>query len=263
MPRKPTFSPTRIATYLECAVKYRYIYHDKIGRFYLKSRPGYSFGSTLHQVLQAYHEESRAAGAPQSVGRLVESLDQVWISAGYESAAQEAEFRVAGLEAVTAYHALALERAEGGVETLFTERTISTDMGLFRLAGRVDRVDRHPDGTLEIVDYKSGRLETSEQEVAESLAMRIYQLILRRTYPGTRVMATLCALRSCATATAEMTNAEMSAFADDIEAIGREILERDFSGVTPKRIVACEECEFRSRCETYWRWEQRNELGDL
>src|SRR5579871_1960020 len=147
--RKPTLSPTRIATYLECAVKYRYIYHDKIGRFYLRARPGYSFGSTLHQVLQSFHEEIRATGEAQSAEQMVEQVGQRWISAGYETPEQEQEYREASAEIVQAYHALATERMARQVETLYTEKTISTDMGPFKLSGRVDRVDRHPDGTLE------------------------------------------------------------------------------------------------------------------
>ena len=58
--RKPALSPTKISTFLECAVKYRYVYIDKIGRFYLRSRAGYSFGSTLHHVLQQFHEQGAA-----------------------------------------------------------------------------------------------------------------------------------------------------------------------------------------------------------
>src|SRR5438874_415659 len=166
MPRKPTLSPTRIATYLECAMKYRYIYHDKIGRFYLRARPGYSFGSTLHQVLQGFHEEARLTGEPQSVERMVEQVDQKWISAGYDSAEQEAEFRSASGGILEAYHAEGSKRLAENVQTIYTEKTITTDMGAFRLQGRVDRVDLHPDGTLEIIDYKSGRRETSAEAVA-------------------------------------------------------------------------------------------------
>src|SRR5580698_7454568 len=83
--RKPTLSPTRIATYLECAVKYRYIYHDKVGRFYQRARAGFSFGSSLHQTLQRFHEE----GATRTPDELVEDLAQRWIGAGYETTQQE------------------------------------------------------------------------------------------------------------------------------------------------------------------------------
>src|SRR5258708_38816649 len=81
-----------IATYLDCAMKYRYIYHDKIGRFYLRARPGYSFGSTLHHVLQAFHDEARVTGEAQSIERMVEQVDQKRISAGYQTPQQEEEF---------------------------------------------------------------------------------------------------------------------------------------------------------------------------
>src|ERR1041385_6846512 len=84
-PRKPTLSPTRIATFLECAVKYRYIYQDKLGRFYLRARAGYSFGSTLHHVLQQFHEQ----GATHSAEEMTAQMEERWIGAGYETAEQE------------------------------------------------------------------------------------------------------------------------------------------------------------------------------
>src|SRR5690242_13074770 len=98
--RKPTLSPTRIATYLECAVKYRYIYQDKIGKFYLRARPYYSFGSTLHHVLQEFHEQ----GATHTPEEMVAGVEQNWIAAGYESEEQEQAHRETGHQIVQAYH---------------------------------------------------------------------------------------------------------------------------------------------------------------
>lgn len=255
MVRKPTLSPTRIAAYLECAAKYRYLYVDKIGRFYLKARPGYSFGTTLHGVLQSFHEK----GGVQSREELVAQVDSKWISAGYETPEQEAEFRAAGLEIVHAYHAAAEERAALSVETIATEKTIKSDMGPFVLSGRVDRIDQHADGTLEIIDYKSGRMTVSPEEVAESLAMSIYQLILRRTYPGTRVISTIYCLRSGERASHEMSDADAATFRADILALGEEILAREWEFVEPEPIAACEHCEFISRCNVFWKQRERRE----
>ncbi len=142
--RKPTFSPTRFRTYLECALKYRYVYQDKIGKFYLKSRAGYSFGSTLHHVLQEFHEE----GATHSPEEMVARLETNWIAAGYETAEQEQTHRAAGEQIVQAYHTAHQERIEAQVETWATEKTLTCDMGRFKLSGRVDRIDRHADGRL-------------------------------------------------------------------------------------------------------------------
>lgn len=252
-PRKPSLSPTRIAAYLECALKYRYLYIDKIGRFYLRSRPGYSFGSTLHRVLQEFHAE----GGVKSAEEMSAELDMRWVAAGYESKEQEQEFRDAGAEIVQAYHAAASEHASAEVITLFTEKSIKTDMGPFWLTGRVDRIDQHADGTLEVVDYKSGRTEVTTDDVAESLAMNIYQFILRRTYPGTRVFATVYALRSGMHASTEMSDEEAERFGRDILALGEEILSRDYAGLKPERIEACEYCEFISRCQRSWQGGER------
>ncbi len=254
-PRKPVLSPTKINTYLECAVKYRYIYLDKIGRFYMRARPGYSFGSTLHQALQTFHQE----GGVRSPEQLVERYEEGWISAGYESKEQEDEFRQAGVEIIEAYHAASIERIEQQVETILVESGIRTDMGPFILAGRVDRVDRHLDGSLEIVDYKSGRMDVTEEEVGASLAMSIYQLILRKNYPGMRVISTIYSLRSGIQASSEMTDERALEFEQDILTLGQEIITRDFENVLPVRIEACEYCDFLSKCERYWKYQARME----
>lgn len=252
MPRKPTLSPTRIATYLECAVKYRYIYLDRIGRFYIRARPYYSLGSTLHQVLHVFHQE----GGRQSAEQVVRSYEQSWISAGYESAAQEQEYRDAGKEMVISYLDAAKERAVLAIETLYLEKTMSVDMGEFLLSGRLDRVDRHPDGSLEVIDYKSGRWEPTPEEVASDLAMNIYQLILRRQFPQTRVFATIYHLRSGTRASAELSEEEAERFTRDLLELGAQILHRDYQQIEPVRIAACDDCDFRSRCERFWRQQE-------
>src|SRR5206468_6485074 len=129
--------------------KYRYLYVDKIGRYYLKASPQYSLGSALHKALQAFH----ATGGGGSVANLVEQYERSWIPAGFEDADQESRYRSAGVEMIRRYHSASAKSAgRDSPETLFTEKTIKTDMGRFFLSGRVDRIDRHIDGALEVVD---------------------------------------------------------------------------------------------------------------
>ena len=158
---------------------------------------------------------------------------------------------------VQAYREAYEERAAMQTETILTEKQIKTDMGGFWLAGRIDRVDRHADGSLEVIDYKSGRWETTSAEVAEDLAMNIYQLILGRNYPGSRVFATIYCLRSGIQASAEMTAEEAERFGVEMRVIGEEIISRDFENVEPVRIHSCERCEFSPRCQRYWRYQER------
>jgi putative RecB family exonuclease len=247
--RKPTLSPTRISTYLECAIKYRYIYIDKIGRFYTRAQSYFSFGSSLHHVLQSYHEQ----GAEQTPEQLVEELGQRWIAAGYQSAEQEQAHRAAGEQIVQSYHAAHQERIAAQTETLHTEKTISCDMGRFRLSGRVDRIDRHADGRLEIIDYKSGRLSVTPEEVANDLAMSIYQLILTRLHPDNPVFATIYCLRTGNQASAELAGEALAEFTRELTTLCEQILDFDYQSLIPVPLSICPECDFLPRCSRYWR----------
>lgn len=257
--RKPTLSPTRITTYLECAVKYRYIYLDKIGRFYLRAKPYFSFGSTLHHVLQNFHEQ----GATHSTEELVSELAETWIGAGYETTEQEQKHREAGEQIVQAYHTAHQERVLAQTETIATEKTISWDMGNFRLSGRVDRIDRHADGRLEILDYKSGRWETTPEEVANDLAMCCYQLILQRLHPETSVFATIYCLRSGVQASAQLDAEQLDEFEHELRVLGNQILEQDYTDLEPVPVPACPTCDFLPRCERFWQQKARLERLDV
>ena len=255
-PRKPTLSPTKLNTYLACAVKYKYIYHDKIGRFYQRAQSYFSFGSTLHHVLQDFHEQ----GAVHTPEEMVTGLEQSWISTGYATVEQEQEHREAGQQIVQAYHAAHQERVEALVETIATEKTISCDMGRFKLSGRVDRIDRHADGRLEIIDYKSGRSEVFPEDVADDLAMSCYQLILRRMYPDTPVFATIYALRTGDQASAELAGDALEEFARELIVLGDEILDLEAQLLRPVPLEICPTCDFLTVCTRYWRAQERQQI---
>lgn len=250
--RKPTLSPTRIRTYLDCVVKYRYIYLERLGRFYLRAHPALSLGATLHQVLQRYHQE----GAVQSAEQLARQLGERWISAGYGTPEEERVSKEAGVAMVVAYQEAYLQRA-AAVETIATEKTLSHDMGRFRLAGRIDRIDRYESGELEIIDYKSGRTHISAEEVAADMAMNCYQLIVRRKYPEARVFGTIYCLRSGARASAGLTDDELNQFEADLKSLGSEILDRDYPALEPRPLPICPECDFLPRCARFWRDQER------
>jgi putative RecB family exonuclease len=255
LPRKPEFSPTRIRAFLTCQMMYRLDYIDKVGRFYHTSRAGFSFGSTLHQTLQTFHEEGGPAAIP--VDELLVQLASDWRSHGYESATQEQEDRAAAVQILETYHAQQLNRVDL-TRTFLTEKKLKYDMGAFILTGRVDRIDEHVhDGSLEIIDYKSGRLEVSEDDVKSALAMSIYQLLAKRMYPDRNVSATIHALRGGVSATTSYTDEELNLLEDDLRGIGLLILETDFESVTPQLIDHCEHCDFLRACRGYWRSQEQ------
>ena len=95
MSRKPTLSPTKISAYLACPVLYRWTYADARGRPYLRAKSYYSFGSTLHRVLEKFHQ-APDDGVP-TVQQMAAEYEESWIDAGFSNAAEMAEAYGEGL----------------------------------------------------------------------------------------------------------------------------------------------------------------------
>lgn len=252
-PRLPRYSPTRIALYLFCPRAYRF-YYDR-GLKWGGATAGNTFGGNLHRVLQHFHE--RGGPAEISAEELIAELRNRWTTAGFASAA-EAETELATGEAVLLqYYQSALE---AGRVTLWTEKTVQHRYEDFVLFGKVDRLDRRADGSLEIVDYKSGRRTVSEDEVRSSLALKIYQLLVARMHPGVPVHTGIHCLRSGQCVTVKRSNTEL-------EELEREIIEIVHSIMTDREMTArpgeqCRTCVYPRICPLGRDWLRRHEVTD-
>jgi putative RecB family exonuclease len=266
MPKKPAvrkfvISPTKLRVFNQCPAQYRLEYIERLGRFYHRARAGYSFGHTLHRALDAFHHAGGVGVV--TADELSASLETLWVPGGYETAEQETAFRAEALRILGEYHAAEEQAAAqaAAAETppahlLWTEKTVrlalSPDVAL---SGRIDRVDEHADGTLEIVDYKSGRDTVDTAEVAESLALSLYQLLVKRAMPDRRVFATLVALRTGASASAELTAEALAALEAECLETGEIIRNKDWESVQPIPNDHCPYCDFLPHCERFWRAE--------
>lgn len=253
MARKPTLSPSKISTYLACPAKYRWTYVDDRGKWYLRAKSYYSFGSTLHRVLQRFHDDGDTG--VQTTGQALAALEESWIDAGYSSPEQMQEALGEGKAIIESYVESYLAMSTTA-KTLYIEKQLRVDLGEFVLIGRVDRVDEREDGSLEIVDYKSGRSEVTQHEVASDLAMCCYQLLLRALHPDRRVFAGIHALRTGSHATYELPDSELEDFRRDLIAIGDEILARDYENLSPVWKDLCPECDFIELCRRHPEFEE-------
>jgi putative RecB family exonuclease len=245
--RKPTklvLSPTRISTYVACPLMYKFVYVDKIAKFYYKPKTAHSFGASLHRALQEFHE--RGGANAQSAQQLASHFRDAWVSVGYSSFREEQSQFEDGLRILRNYHA---DAPPAGTITLLTERQLKHDMGPFSLAGRIDRLDQRPDGSLEVIDYKSGRTSVTEAEVRNDLAMSAYQLLARAKYPGERVLGSILCLRTGVKATVELTSDDVLSVEDEIRSVARKIMTiGPNTEIEPTRKTACSTCDFERLC---------------
>ncbi|HVL40403.1 MAG TPA: PD-(D/E)XK nuclease family protein [Fimbriimonadaceae bacterium] len=248
MARKPTLSPSKITTYLACPLRYRWTYLDEIGKWYLRSKACYSFGVTLHRVLERFHGAGEA-GVP-TVHEVLADYEESWVSAGFTSAEEMAEAYGEGKEILSRYvehH----QRTACDSKTLFVEKLLRRDFGEFVLIGRVDRVDEHEDGSLEIIDYKSGRELITSEDVMHDIAMACYACLLQSQFPGRVVRATMVALRSGERASYTMSPDEHEEFAFAIGELGRRILCHEWAEIVPVAKPLCRSCDFLPLCRRH------------
>ena len=246
MPRKPTLSPTRISTYLACPTKFYWTYESEQGRWYLRSKNYYSFGTTLHKVLERFHDSGDVGVT--SASQVMDAYSDSWIDAGFSSADEMQEAFGEGKRILERY--VEEERSRPTItKVIGVEQKLKLQFGEdFDLVGRIDRIDEHPDGTLEIIDYKTGRVEVSEEEVETDLAMSIYQLLVREKYPGRPVCATIVAVRSGSRATYSLDDQALEVLKQDIEVVGKEILGANWEERRAVVKPLCVSCDFRALC---------------
>ncbi|MCS7209963.1 MAG: PD-(D/E)XK nuclease family protein [Fimbriimonadales bacterium] len=243
--RKPIFSPTKLTTYLTCRVKYHWAYMTPYGKWLRRPNPAFAFGSNLHRALEYFHNMGGADRLSPEAFRAV--VEQLWSHAGFETAQQSEAFKQTGLELVQQYYDAQVQEPSAAV-VLFTERTLRRDMGRYVLMGRIDRVDEHPDGTLEIIDYKSGRAEVTEEQVRNDLALHCYALLLHEHYPDRPLWIAIYALRPNKKVAVPIETATLTEFHELLNRLVAQILDDDWAVLNPEWIPECAECEFLELC---------------
>jgi putative RecB family exonuclease len=249
VPRKPTLSPTKFSAFLACPLKYRWTYEDNRGRWYLRAKSYYSFGSTLHKVLQRFHDEGDIGVGTTS--EVLATYEESWIQAGFSSAEEMQEAFGEGRQILERHVANSVAQPREAKVLLVEKQLRLSFQDDFDLVGRIDRVDEHPDGTLEIIDYKSGRMEVSEADIEADLAMGIYQVLLAEKYPDRPIKATIVALRSGESASWSLSTEDLEVLRQDLHELGKHMLATNWEEYHPTPKALCGHCDFLPLCRQY------------
>ncbi len=145
------------------------------------------FGILVHQVLDRFHtEEMRASedrprvtdSAPGSLDRLLALFEAGWRRTGFGSSDDELQYRDRAVAALARYH----ERHQRErSEPVWLERSFNFQIGSHSLRGRVDRVDKRPDGSYELIDYKTGE-RMGARKLADDVQLPLYRLAAREAW---------------------------------------------------------------------------------
>jgi putative RecB family exonuclease len=114
------------------------------------------------------------------------------------------------------------------------------------IVGSIDRVDGLPTGGIEVVDYKTGRME-SQKGVDQSLQLSIYALACRDALGlGTPERVTLYFTEAAIRMSTTRTDEQLDAARDDLLARAALIRSGDFHATPSSK--ACGRCDYRAIC---------------
>lgn len=160
-------SHSSISLYQECPQKYKFKYIDGIPE---KPRHFFAFGQSVHLALEFFYGV-KAPPAP-SLEAVLEHYAQNFVRAGYKDKAQEQEYFENGKAILRDYY----RKHIGSYHIpFFVEYGFSTEVNGVPVTGKVDRVDRLPDGRVAILDYKTGKAFAKGRELTDS-QLTMYQL---------------------------------------------------------------------------------------
>jgi RecB family exonuclease len=255
-------SHSSISAYLGCPLRY--------GFRYVERRPGevspgqFAFGNAVHKAFEAFglariraRVESTAKPGPEVLQAALDaklarsglSVDEIEDT---RRRAVPVLARFLELEAETTAEPVAVELGFG-VDVALPGNG-SGEAGAVRFVGYVDRVDRAPDGSTEIVDYKTGRAR-SQADVDADAQLTAYAFGCARgglrdpasgeTLPPASRLGIYFA-ESGALAWTTRTDEQLAAFETGlVETVGR-IHAREFEArPAPWR---CRWCEYRREC---------------
>jgi DNA helicase-2/ATP-dependent DNA helicase PcrA len=163
-------SASDIETYRLCPLKYKFA---RVFRIPQEPSINQRFGIVVHQVLERFHADGGG-----SLEHLMQLFEAAWRRSGFGDSNDDLQFRERAVAALRRYWELDRER-EG--EPVSFERSFSFRLGPHLVRGRVDRVDRLPDGRHELIDYKTGKPKTA-RELRDDVQLSIYQMGAREAW---------------------------------------------------------------------------------
>jgi putative RecB family exonuclease len=248
-----TLTPSKISAFTSCALAFRFSVIEKLPE--PPSLPAVR-GTLVHRALQlmfTYLDQGRRDRA---------AAERFLLEAFAEMSAEASELEA--LQLTPDERATLLRQAgilidryfeiedPNAVRPIGLELDLQIDLDGLVLRGIIDRLDLLPDGSLAVVDYKTGRSPRAEQAKSRLSGVHLYALLCEQVLGQRPAAVRLLYLRDRCVVSAEPTDMSMRGVRQRAtavwKAIERACAEADFR---PNPSLLCGWCAFRSCCPAF------------
>jgi len=238
-------SYSQISTFLTCPLQYKYRYVLKIP---VPPSAAASFGTSVHLALQKFYSLHKI-GKKLEKRDLIEIFASVWIPLGFRNKKYEDKMKKRGKKMLSLYFNKAYN-PKTQIESL--EKLFRIKLpGNLKVGGKIDRIDRLPNGKLEIIDYKTGKIP-SQKDIDADLQMTVYAMAAEDkgiyNKPPDKVILSFYFLEESKKMTTIRNSDQLHQSRQKIIDIKNDIGK---SGFSPRVGPWCDFCDFRLICEAW------------
>jgi RecB family exonuclease len=231
-------SASAVDTYERCGLRFKL---DRDWRLAARPAAAMQYGAAIHRVLKTYFDSIRV-GRAKPDEELIALFQQDLADAKIQEAYQQELYEKQGIVQLLEF--LASARSIPASQVLHTEESFEIRFGETVVVGRIDRIDRRPDGTIAIIDYKTGKARDQEN-ADESLQLSLYAIAAQEKW-GYKVGAlAFHNLEENVPVTTMRSESELIAARERVQAAALGIADGIFD---PKPGIHCNFCAYRSLC---------------
>jgi putative RecB family exonuclease len=244
----PVYSHSRLEAFENCPMMYKLRYIDRI-------RPEEEgieafMGSEVHAALEKLYKDvsmSKLDSLDDILAFYKDGWDKDWhdkVTIVRKGLTRENYFEM-GQKCISRYYER-FSPFDSGVP-VWIEENVSFDLSGYKMAGVVDRMDRMPDGSFEIHDYKTGGRLPAQKDMDESRQLALYQMAVRDKWKDTgKVKLVWHFLQFGVELVSERNMAQVDKVAKDCVSMIKEIEGcKDFA---PKPSALCDWCGYWEHC---------------
>lgn len=254
-----TYSHSRISTFENCKLKYKYAYIDKLETDISGSIEAF-MGSRVHETLEKLYKDLKFE-KKNELKDLLDFYEKQWKEEWDDSIVivkkdyNQENYKDMGKRMITDYFNRYKPFNQGKIIGLETEDYYDLDDN-YKIHVRIDRLSSPEEGVYEIHDYKTNSNMKTQKEADEDRQLAVYSMGVQQMYPDAKKVKLIWHMLAFdKEVVSERTN-------EQLEILKKEILE-EIKGIEsennfePSRSGLCPYCEYQPICPL---WKHKFEL---
>ena len=250
------YSYSKLNTFKSCPQQYKIIYIDK-NRNPHESIEAF-MGKRVHEVLEWLYLKKDLKDNLILFDVLMDKYEEVWndnwhdsifiarCKYNHQSYNTNVVYKI-GLECLKNYYSLFNNKGYFKESILEVEYKFNVKIGNYIFRGFIDRIDMDSNGTIDIIDYKTGKKDKSLYQANNDFQLAIYYLALRNLYKDNRIRLNFYNLRSKNIVKAEYNNDKVDKLIKKIKCAVFDI--ENANEYMAKESLLCEWCHYWNECE--------------